>query len=90
MNDDTQWIVYIVQCSDIRGSLYIGITNNIEKRLKAHNSGNGARYTKNKRPITLLKIINCANKSEALKLEYRLKQLTRQQKLELIKKYDTN
>lgn len=75
------WCVYIVQCSD--QTLYTGITNNLEKRLQQHNQGTGARYTRGRGPIILLKSFPCDNKSQALKLEYKIKQMTRQQKLEL-------
>lgn len=76
------WFVYILNCSD--GSLYIGITNDLEKRIKAHNNKTGAKYTKSRLPVVLLKSFEVANKSEALKLEYKIKQLSREEKLNLI------
>lgn len=75
------WFVYILQCSD--DTLYTGITNNLEKRIKAHNAGKGARYTKGRGPVILIKCFTCATKSEALKLEYKIKQLPRAEKLSL-------
>lgn len=75
------WFVYILICSD--RSLYTGITNNLNKRLKAHNAGQGARYTKGRCPVKLLKYFEVENKSEALKLEYRIKQMARKEKLAL-------
>ena len=77
------WIVYIIECST-DGSLYTGITNNIEKRLLAHNNGTASKYTRSRRPVRLLKTFEVGNKSEALKLEYRIKKMSRGGKLELI------
>ena len=73
------WFVYILNCSD--NTLYTGITNNLEKRIATHNSGKGAKYTKGRTPVTLLKSFECSSKSEALKLEYKIKQLPREEKL---------
>ena len=77
-----QWFVYILQCCD--NSLYTGITNNLEKRIQAHNNKKGAKYTKSRLPVILkyYEIVN--NKSSALKREIALKKLTRKQKLQLI------
>lgn len=73
---------YIVRCSD--NTLYTGWTTNLEKRILAHNSGKGAKYTKTRRPVTLVYHEMFASKSEAMKREYEIKQLTKTQKLELI------
>lgn len=73
------WCVYIVRCFD--GTLYTGITNNLQKRIDTHNKAKGAKYTKTRLPVVLLKSFTCQNKSEALKLEYKIKKLTRQEKL---------
>lgn len=73
------WFVYLVKCSD--GTLYCGITNDLDKRIKKHNDGKGAKYTKTRRPVSLLKYFERPSKSEALKLEYKIKQLSRQEKL---------
>lgn len=73
---------YIVKCSD--GSLYTGWTNNLDKRLKAHNSGRGAKYTKTRRPVELVYYEKFLTKQEAMSREARIKQLSRSQKLELI------
>ena len=70
---ELKWIVYLVRCSD--ESLYCGITNNLENRLEAHNSGKGARYTRSRRPVTLVGASSGMTKGDALKLEYRIKQL---------------
>lgn len=78
-----KWYVYIVRCEK-DDSLYTGITNNIEKRINKHNNRTGAKYTKNRGPVTLLKSFEMPDKSSALKLEYKIKQLSRKQKLWLI------
>jgi putative endonuclease len=77
-----RWYVYIVECSD--GTLYTGISNNIDKRIREHNSGIGARYTKGRRPVKLLAKWDCADKSHASKMEYRIKGLSREAKLRSI------
>ena len=73
---------YLVQCAD--GSLYSGWTNDLEKRLAAHNAGTGAKYTRGRRPVTLVWREAFATKNEAMTREARLKQMTRAQKLALI------
>lgn len=74
---------YMVKCAD--GTLYTGWTNCLEKRLKAHNGGrNGAKYTKTKRPVSLMYYEGFFTKEEAMQREYQIKQLTRERKLELI------
>ena len=64
---------YIVKCSD--GSLYTGWTNDLDKRLKAHNSGRGAKYTKTRRPVELVYYEKFLTKQEAMSREARIKQL---------------
>lgn len=75
---------YIVKCSD--GSLYTGWTNDIEKRLEAHNAGRGAKYTKARRPVELVHLEEFPTKEEAMKREYAIKQMTRKAKEALIGK----
>ena len=70
---EQEWVVYLIQCSD--NSLYCGITNNLKKRLAAHNSGRGAKYTRSRRPVRLLGVSPKLTKSDALKLEYGVKQV---------------
>lgn len=74
-----RWFVYIVQCND--GTLYTGITNNLEERIKEHNEGKGAKYTRGRGPVTLVKCFERLTKSDALKLEYHIKQLSKEMKL---------
>ena len=73
------WYVYLLVCKN--SLYYIGATNNIEKRMKAHRSGKGSKFVRANLPFTLYSIIDCKNKSDALKLEYRLKKLNRKIKL---------
>lgn len=76
------WFVYILECND--STLYTGITNDITKRIAKHNSGKGAKYTKTRLPVKLKVKFEANDRSEASKLEYKIKQLTRQEKLKLI------
>ena len=73
---------YIVECKD--GSLYTGWTNHLEKRIQAHNEGNGAKYTKSRRPVKLVYFEEYGTKEEAMKREYAIKQLTKKRKDQLI------
>ena len=75
---------YILKCSD--ETLYTGWTNDLEKRINAHNAGKGAKYTKNRRPVELAYYEEFVTKEEAMSREYAIKQLTRRKKEELIKK----
>ncbi len=75
--------IYILECAD--STFYIGCTNNIEKRLHQHNnSKRGAKYTKTRRPVVVRYTEECNDLGTALKREYELKQLSREQKLRLI------
>lgn len=73
--------VYIIECSD--KSLYTGYTVDLEKRLKKHNSGLGAKYTRSRLPVSLKWCQSCKTKSEAMKLECKIKKLKRVEKIEL-------
>jgi len=70
---ENNWVVYLVRCSD--KSIYCGISNDVQRRLKEHNSGKGAKYTRSRRPVALIDISPEMTKPEALKLEYRIKKL---------------
>lgn len=76
------WCCYIVQCAD--ASLYIGITNNVDKRLLAHNTGRGARYTRRRGPVRLRWCWDCISSEDARRLEGLLKRLPRAQRLRVI------
>ena len=73
---------YLLRCAD--GTLYCGWTNDLEKRVAAHNAGTGAKYTKSRRPVELAYCEAFATKQEAMRREAQIKRLTRQEKLALI------
>ena len=73
---------YLLECAD--GSLYCGWTNRLNERVKAHNEGRGAKYTKSRRPVTLVYYEEFATKQEAMQREWVIKQMTRSQKLALL------
>ncbi len=83
-NDQNSWIIYILECCD--KSLYCGITNNIERRLKQHSGElkGGAKYTLSRRPCNLVYLETSANRKEALIREFEIKQMPKSQKWELI------
>lgn len=76
------WFVYLLRCAD--GSLYAGVTNDLGKRVAAHNAGKGAKYTKPRRPVTLVWSARAKDKVAAMRREWRIKALTRAEKLALI------
>ncbi|WP_424161064.1 GIY-YIG nuclease family protein [Bacillus amyloliquefaciens] len=73
---------YVLLCND--NSLYAGYTNDLQKRLKAHNEGKGAKYTRARRPVSLCHAESFGTKREAMQAEYRFKQLTRKKKEQYI------
>ena len=77
------WAVYILRCAD--GTLYTGIAPDVEKRVQKHNEGKGAKYTRGRTPVELVYREEHPNRAEASKREYQIKQLSRAEKLELIK-----
>jgi predicted GNAT superfamily acetyltransferase len=79
---DVSWFLYILETAD--GSLYTGITTDIEKRIDTHNKGRGAKYTATRGPVKLLAAWETFGRGRALQLELRLKKLTRARKLNLI------
>ena len=76
---------YILECKD--GTYYTGWTNNLEKRLKDHNDGKGAKYTKARLPVSLIYYEEYETKEEAMRREYAIKQMTRSEKSKLISEY---
>ncbi len=76
------YFVYLLCCAD--GTLYTGCTNDLERRLAAHNAGKGAKYTRSRRPVSLVYWEPLPDKSSALRRERAVKRLTRAQKLALI------
>ena len=75
------WYVYIVECSD--GTLYTGISTNVNKRIIAHNKGKGAKYTSTRKPVVLRALFEAIDRGSASKEEYRIKQFSREAKLKL-------
>jgi len=76
------WHVYLLSCSD--GTLYCGMSNNLQKKLSTHNSGKGARYTRARLPVFLVYSEEVGSLSEAMIREHAIKKLTRMQKFALI------
>lgn len=76
---------YIVECND--GSYYTGWSTDVEKRVKHHNEGRGAKYTKSRLPVRVVYVEEHKTKQEAMQREYAIKQLSRRQKEELIQEY---
>ncbi len=77
-----RWYVYILRCSD--GTLYIGITNDLDKRIKAHSEGHGARYTRSRRPVVLVYRETEESRSVATIREAAIKRMSRKRKEEMI------
>ena len=77
--------IYILECKD--GTYYTGWTNNLEKRLKDHNDGKGAKYTKPRLPVSLVYYEEFQTKEEAMSREYVIKHMTRIEKYKLIYEY---
>jgi putative endonuclease len=82
------WIVYILRCKD--NTLYTGITNNIEKRLIAHNWSLASKYTRARLPVVLSAVSNSMSKTEALRLEMKIKKLAKGEKIATLNKYVDN
>ena len=78
---EVAWYVYMLRCGD--GTLYTGITDDVDKRLSAHRSGKGAKYTRGRGPLELVHIEELSDKSTALKREIQIKKLSRTKKLAL-------
>ena len=77
-----RWCVYLIRCGD--GTLYAGMTNDLRKRLAAHEAGRGARYTRGRGPLTVVHVERKRSRSSALKREAALKRLDRRAKLALL------
>lgn len=78
---EKQWVLYMLECKD--GSLYTGITDDLDRRLAAHRAGKGAKYTKGRGPLVLRYTEICEGRSQALRRELAVKALSRKEKLEL-------
>ena len=80
--------VYMLRCAD--GTLYTGWTSDLARRVKAHNSGYGAKYTRSRTPVVLVYSEELEDKPQALKREYAIKQLSREEKQKLIERNKLN
>ncbi len=78
------WFVYLLECSD--GTYYCGVTNDVKRRISAHNKGNGAKYTRARLPVKLMAKSGPLTKSEAHKAEAYVKSLPRPQKRAAVKR----
>ena len=81
---ENTWKLYILRCGD--GSLYTGISTDVQRRLEEHRSGKGAKYTRSRGPLELVYEEECGDHSAALKRELEIKKLSREQKIKLTEK----
>lgn len=83
-SDSPHWVVYLLRCAD--NSLYCGITNNLDKRLRQHNGEivGGAKYTKTRQPCSVVYVEEAINRSQASQREYQLKKMSKKQKESLL------
>ena len=77
--------MYLLECAD--QTIYCGWTNDLDKRVKAHNEGKGAKYTKSRRPVSLVYWEVFSSKQEAMRREAAIKRLNRREKAELIRQF---
>lgn len=78
MTEQNDWCVYLIECND--NSYYCGVTNNLDKRFKAHEAGKGAKYTKGRGPLKLIAHTDHLSRSEAQQLEYKIKKMKKSDK----------
>ena len=78
-----EWIVYILRCSD--GSLYTGVTNSLKRRIESHNRGTASKYTRSRRPVSLLATSAAMSRGDALRLEIMIKRLPKANKIDALK-----
>ena len=79
MSDNLKWVLYILECCD--GTLYTGISNDVERRLSEHQNGRGAKYTRGRRPVKLVYFEEYVDRSDASKREMEIKRMSRATKL---------
>lgn len=82
MSSPNNWVCYLLRCAD--DTLYCGISNDLDKRIAAHNAGTAAKYTRARGPVDVVFVENCADRSAASRREMAIKKLSRLQKLALI------
>ena len=78
------WLVYVVRCAD--GTLYTGITNDLDRRLRSHNAGRASRYTRSRLPVRVVYSEPATTRGKALKREFSIKALSRTAKVQLIRR----
>jgi putative endonuclease len=76
------WLTYLLRCAD--GKIYTGVTNNLEKRIAAHNNGEASRFTRARLPVTLLAASRAMTKEDAFRLEYAIKRLPKEKKVQAL------
>jgi len=81
-DNQSPWCVYILRCQN--NYLYTGMTNNLRKRMKAHENGSGSKFVRSHSPFKMIKVIYCIDEKEARKLEYSLKKLKRRDKFRVL------
>jgi putative endonuclease len=81
---ERKWFVYILNCAD--GTFYTGITNDLDRRIKAHNAGTASKYTRIRRPVSIVYSEEVETKGDALRRELQIKRLTRSEKMAIIMK----
>jgi putative endonuclease len=79
---DKSWMVYLLRCKD--KSLYTGITNDIKKRVAAHQKGSGAKYTRSRRPVKLIRKSVRMTRKEAMRLEIKIKRMPKEKKIDAL------
>lgn len=82
VSNKEDWVLYVLICSD--GTLYTGVSNNLEKRLIVHNSGKGSKYTRSRLPCFISAKSSFYSRSACLKAEIRFKKLSRKEKLKYL------
>lgn len=85
---EKKWVVYILECGD--GTLYTGVTDNLERRFDQHVRGKGAKYTRGRGPLTIRCVHPCADRGEALKKEAAIKRMPRSEKQRLCRLWQEN
>lgn len=78
-----RWVVYMLRCHD--GSLYTGVTNDLQRRVETHRAGKGAKYTRSRLPVKLVWWCPAMDKAHAQRMEVEIKSMKRDEKLQLIK-----
>jgi len=76
------WFTYLLRCAD--GKIYTGVTNDLQKRMAAHNKGEASKFTRVRLPVILLAVSRAMTKEDAFRLEYAIKHLPREKKVQAL------